>query len=243
MLRINRLGMALVVSLALSALAAAPAALAVEPSILPEPTEASPLEGGGRSGMTTIIVGAYTFTCRRDRVTMRAVNAFTSTRHVLKEDCTVPVDGFTLTCTGEGDRVVGTTLVLTTISSVFALRMKNATETELVVALVSSPNETQFTCESESGLIKASVSVRGCSAGLATPIEKFTSKTDEIHKEFESGKPEILEYLPRGAKEEKPCATEVSVNEGKFESGAEAGEEEYTEFMKGGKAIEIEIMS
>lgn len=232
------LGVALFAIFALSAIAAT-AASAEKTLILPEPgnTAATQLEGiskGGRGILLT--VAGHEVKCTKATNTFIFTSPNLGETHVLFEGCETVVI-VKLTCTGTNDKS-GNILFLGKVHYVLALRMKNATETELVAALVTLINEFEFKCGS------VPIKVRGCAAALAEPLETLTSLTKDVFKEFSSGESEILEFLVEGTTgKETPCLTETNVNGGGFELSAETGTAENEKFLKNGKAVTVLLMN
>jgi hypothetical protein len=238
---IRLLGVALVASVMLSALVAA-AASAVEPTkILPEPTAAKPLTGTSKSGKGTLLtVGGSEVSCGGSTATFEFTTPNLGKTAVTFTECRTVILGSTLTCTGVGD-AAGVILFTGAVHYVLALRMKSATETELVTALVVLVTQFHFTCSA--GLIKALVLMRGCVAALAKPLKLLTKVTEAVFKEFKSGESEILEFLPEettGA--ETLCLEEMNVNETKFELVALTGTLVHEGFKQGGVAVEVLLM-
>lgn len=243
MQRIRIFGVTLMAIFAVGAVTSA-VANAENTKILPEPTAGEPLTGtskqeGKGSLLTT---GGNLVTCEAGTNTFTFENANTGSTHVLFEKCSTKLLGSTLTCTGVEDKE-GDILFLGAALYVLALRMKNSTETELVAALVVLITQFHFTCKT--GIIKALVLVKGCSASLTEGIEKLTKSTKDVFKEFSSGESEILAYLKAGTTgTDTACLTETEVNEsGKFELSGETGSATNTGFKKGGKEVEILLMN
>jgi hypothetical protein len=242
MRHIRPLGTAVVAALALGALIATDVIAAEPTKILPEPTVASPISGVGHGNEGQLeLVNGEKVDCKSGsgEGTFTTPNAGIYT--ILYKECTGPL---TTTCTGVGD-ALGTVGEEGESHYVLALERLTSTTTTLVAALALLVKQFHITC-GKTG-IELLVLLRGCAAGVVSPIGTLVAQATRKLQEFTKGEPKILEILLPEATKETKCPLEVSVAESatgeEFTLAALTGEGTAGTFKKNGAQITVLLMN
>jgi hypothetical protein len=243
---ITFVGTAVISAFALTAIPVTTAS-AEETKILPEPTEAAPLEGTTpQAGAFRLLsTGGSEIKCGDNLNVFIFIFPNRGKEKVLFEKCT---SALSTKCTGGGATTTGDIKLELEVNFWLALLMLKPSGTELVGALVFLfPSALAIECVNSTKTVKIEVVVqaKSCFAAQveAASLNKLISKANAAFTEFSSGETQILEVLPAGATSEIQCLPTIKVNGGSAELVALEGKFSAETFKKGGKTITIELMN
>jgi len=221
------------------------AASASSTSILPEPTEASPLSVTViQPEMSHLLTaGGLEIKCEKSSGT-ESWGSASGSGSTLSTECEGPLS---TVCTGEGDPE-GLVAWVGKVYFWLALLMTGTHEketTELVAASVFLPSEVKFTCTNKAKTIEEKVVIKGCVASpvSAESLNKLVSKARVEAAEWASGEQKVLAVLPPEATKESACLLKATVNGGAEELAAVTAAFDAEQFTKGGKELTVELMS
>jgi hypothetical protein len=232
-----------IAAFAFTAVPLATAAAAEETKILPEPTEAAPLQATltqSTEGHTLMVGGFELGKCRGASGSETWTSANSGTWRVILPECKW-VKGTTCTSAGAPE---GSIEVKGKVHFWLALLMTGTKEhetSELVGALVFLYESVTIAC----GVFYKFEIPPGCVAAQVLP-KSLNSLIAEAHQEFSewsSGEQRILYVLPQESKKELECLLRASFDGGPEELTALDALLVTDQFKKSGSAITIELMN
>jgi hypothetical protein len=205
--------------------------------MLPEGTSTNPLKFKDKSGPGKFEQkgGAAPVECKKDV----SLGQFTSKRlgtfDVLFEECLAKTILGLVLCTGLGDKEKSSSILV--LGEFHLRRLLNNEPKHIVVFFLI--NEVHFTCE---GAVNVLIRVKGCAAGLVTPVGTLT-KTAKVTLTQKEGINGITEADTDNETGMEKCILLSSEGTGEFKQAGEETTEELEGFEQGGKGVETLLMA
>ena len=181
--------------------------------------------------------GGSSIDCKKGKGAGTIESANLGKYEILFEECTSTGGSI---CTGTGD-ATGTLLTKGIYHFWLALETLNGVAKTLVGALVYLPEEGTGGCTLLG--VTVPITVKGCEAALATPLNRLVSTTKDTFEQASNGVQLIINVLPQEKTTEIECILLSKKGTGPFEQTSLVGVNNNSTFKKGAETVTILLMN